>query len=638
MPTGVTSRGCSPPHRLVLRSEPGDGDLRQTGHPDRHLDRWAPRADHPVHPGPPARRDDHLAPPPPGLAAGQRPAPGPRPPRMSGAGKLARRCQGQNHGARRQRPRLRRLLRSRARSRSSAPSPFTCTAPSLCSAGPRATRSPGPPPRPAAPRGPFSTRCSAAAPEPRTGSRLHAPAGRAATALPGPRPPRTLGTWETRSGQGRHHAGQLNTYGFAADCNAGPVAVGAPLSVSVHRRARRTSIQATPSPGPRTANGGNPADHPVRVVPPTRRRRPPGPLTSPRSGSRATSYTWTPGAADVGDWEIIVWRQGRNTPANANTYGYAASSNPGPVQVVPPPSPSPSPRARRRPSTATRHLDGHRQRRHPVDDPVRPLPPPSPGPPPGPRTSPPRRWQTSNVLIWTPTSADVAPGTSSSGSRTPTRRRTRTPMAMPPRHAGTVTGLTPRSPSPATPQPGVADHRRPSPGPPPPAAASGRPPVRALPAPCGTTTWIPDVTAPAWQTSNALSWTPAAADVGTWEIFVWVKDGDTPANQNGYGYATSYNPGPVQVVAPLTLSVTPSPESRPHDDTRLITWTATASGGIPATYQYAFFRRRAGATAWIPAVSSRAGRRATLSWDPTARTWAPGRPTSGSRTATRRPT
>jgi hypothetical protein len=67
----------------------------------------------------------------------------------------------------------------------------------------------------------------------------------------------------------------------------------------------------------------------------------------------------------------------------------------------------------------------------------------------------------------------------------------------------------------------------------------------------GTTPWTPDVSAPAWQTSNVLSWTPASTDNGTWDIYLWVKDGNTAANANVYGYAAGTNPGPVQVTGPL---------------------------------------------------------------------------------------
>jgi hypothetical protein len=66
-------------------------------------------------------------------------------------------------------------------------------------------------------------------------------------------------------------------------------------------------------------------------------------------------------------------------------------------------------------------------------------------------------------------------------------------------------------------------------------------------------TWIPDVNAPAWQSSNVYTWTPAQADAGTWETYVWVKDGDTPPDANGYGYAAGFNTMPIEVVGPPTV-------------------------------------------------------------------------------------
>ncbi|HWN41720.1 MAG TPA: hypothetical protein VNW71_05830 [Thermoanaerobaculia bacterium] len=65
--------------------------------------------------------------------------------------------------------------------------------------------------------------------------------------------------------------------------------------------------------------------------------------------------------------------------------------------------------------------------------------------------------------------------------------------------------------------------------------------------------WIPDVTIPNWQAGNVYSWTPGQANVGMWETYVWVKDGNTPANQNTYGYAAGCNSGPIEVVGPPTV-------------------------------------------------------------------------------------
>jgi hypothetical protein len=144
----------------------------------------------------------------------------------------------------------------------------------------------------------------------------------------------------------------------------------------------------------------------------------------------------------------------------------------------------------------------------------------------------------------------------------------------------------------------------------------------------GTTPWTPDVTAPNWQTSKVLTWTPASTDQGTWEIYVWVKDGATAASANTYGYTVGLNPGPVQVVAPLAITSTASPAVVVYGTT--ITWTATATGGTPGTLQYTLGHQLAGTTNWLPSPlvfqSSN-----VLTWTPTAAdigTW----------TSTRRPT
>jgi hypothetical protein len=131
----------------------------------------------------------------------------------------------------------------------------------------------------------------------------------------------------------------------------------------------------------------------------------------------------------------------------------------------------------------------------------------------------------------------------------------------------------------------------------------------------GTSTWTPDVSSPAWQASNSFTWTPTSGDAGTWDTYVWVKDAYTPANMNTYGYAAGYNTGGVQIVAPPTLSVTPSPTSVNYGTT--INWTATASDGVPSTRQYALFRRRAGTSNWIPDVWSPAWQSSNvMSWNP----------------------
>lgn len=140
----------------------------------------------------------------------------------------------------------------------------------------------------------------------------------------------------------------------------------------------------------------------------------------------------------------------------------------------------------------------------------------------------------------------------------------------------------------------------------------------------GTPSWIPDVTSPAWQASNVLTWTPSTTDVDTWVIILWVRDGNTPASMNGYGFAAYCNAGPVQVTAPaapLTVTGTASPPAANYGTT--LGWTAYASGGTPGTIQYAFFRRKAGtgsgAAGWIPDVTQPAWQPGnTFTWTPNA--------------------
>jgi hypothetical protein len=222
--------------------------------------------------------------------------------------------------------------------------------------------------------------------------------------------------------------------------------------------------------------------------------------------------TWTPTSSDTGTWEAYVWVRDYTTPANANTYGYALGNGGGNTQVFAPLSVTASGTPSSSPYGAT--------------------------------------------ITWTATASGGNPAT--------TR---------------------------------YAFFRR---------AA-------------GATAWIPDVTAANWQTSNTFSWTPTASDAGSWVIIVWVKDGNTPANMNTYGYAAYYNAGAVEVTtpAPLTVSGTGSPSTSPAGTT--ITWTATTSGGIPSTVKYALFRRKAGTSNYIPDVTAPSWQTSrTLSWTPTA--------------------
>ncbi|HEY4593226.1 MAG TPA: hypothetical protein VIJ61_12505, partial [Thermoanaerobaculia bacterium] len=300
-----------------------------------------------------------------------------------------------------------------------------------------------------------------------------------------------------------------NTYGYGAYYNAGTLLVTSPMSVST---------TASPSSSPAgttinwtaTASGGNPSTTRYAFF---RRRAGTTPwtpdVTAPNWQSSNT-LSWTPAASDAGTWEIIIWVKDGSTPANQNTYGYAAYVNAMPVQVYNPIS-----------------LTG---------------------------TGSPSSAVYNTTVTWT---ANPSGGTAGTFQYALFRRR------------------------------------------------------------LGTTPWTPDVTAAAWQASNSLSWTPTSADTGTWEIIVWVKDAYTPATQNGYGFGAYYNAGTLLVTAPLSVSGTGSPSSSPAGTT--IHWTATASGGNPATTQYALFRRRSGDSAWTPDVTAPNWQSSnTLSWTPSA--------------------
>jgi hypothetical protein len=382
------------------------------------------------------------------------------------------------------------------------------------------------------------------------------------------------------------------------------------------------ALTVTPSPGSATygnaitwtanATGGDPATLKYAFF---RRRAGTTPwtpdVTTP-AWQTSNVFSWTPAAADAGTWETYVWVKDANTPANLNTYGYAAGYNPGPVQVVAPltvtGTASPASSTYGNAITWTANASGGTPAtlQYAI---VRQLV--------GTTTWIPATlvWQTSNVISWTPAAGDVGtwqffilvkdgntpanPGYTAFYN--PGQVQVVAPLTL------TSTG------SPASASSGTTLTWT--------ASASGGTPATLRYAffrrRAGTTPWTPDITAPVWQTSNVLSWTPTAADAGTWEIILWVKDGNTPANANTYGYAAYYNAGPVQVFVPLTLTGTGSPGSSQYGNT--ITWTASASGGTPATTKYAFFRRRAGTTPWTPDVNAPAWQTSNVfSWTPTS--------------------
>ncbi|HJX26479.1 MAG TPA: hypothetical protein VJ885_01095, partial [Thermoanaerobaculia bacterium] len=409
-----------------------------------------------------------------------------------------------------------------------------------------------------------------------------------------------LGTWQFHA-----MAKDVNSPanpGYTSTCNMGQIVVVSPLTVSV-TPSPATSMYGTEITWTATATGGTPATTKFAWF-----RRKVGTTTWTPDVSAAIwqtiPYKWTPGAADIGDWEIVVWVKDGNTPANANTYGYAHYANAGPVKVVPPPlglsvTVNPTQVVYGNPVTITATASGGTpatiqyaffRRRAGTTTWTPDVTAPA--------------WQASNVQVWTPTSADI--GTWDiyvwvKDANTPANQNTYGYGAG--ANGGTVKVVTPPLTLTSTASPGTVYHSLPINWT---ATTGGGTPATTQVAlfrrRVGTTTWTPAVTAPAWQTSKTLSWTPTSAETGSWEISIWVKDGDTPANQNTYGYATSHNPGTVQVVNPPTLNVTMSPASVNYGTT--ITWTASATSSNTASLRYAFFRRRSGTTTWIPSVSA----------------------------------
>jgi hypothetical protein len=408
-----------------------------------------------------------------------------------------------------------------------------------------------------------------------------------------------LGTWQFHAMT--KDANTPANPGYTDTCNMGQIVVVSPLTVSSVTPSPATSMYGNQITWTATATGGTPATTKFAWF-----RRKAGATTWTPDVSQAVwggnTYSWTPGAADVGDWEIVVWVKDGNTPANANTYGYAHYANAGPVKVVPPPlslsvTVSPTQVVYGNPVTITAHASGgmpatyqyafFRRRTGTTTW--------------SPSVSAPT-WQTSNAQIWTPTSADA--GTWDiyvwvKDVNTPPTQNTYGYGAG--ANGGTVKVVTPPLTLSSTASPGTSYHSQPITWT---ATTGGGTPsttqVALLSRRVGTTSWTPST--PAWQTSKTLTWTPAPADVGSWEILLVVKDGDTPSTQNTYGYATGYSPGTVQIVNPPTLSVTMSPSSVNAGTT--ITWTASATSSNTASLRYAFFRRRSGTSTWSPSVNA----------------------------------
>jgi hypothetical protein len=405
----------------------------------------------------------------------------------------------------------------------------------------------------------------------------------------------------------------MNTYGYAAGANAGPVNVVGPIVLSCPAAVTKTVYSGTALSWTVSSTGGVPG-----TVQYAFGRQLAGTTTwlpNPSVWQAGTSFNWTPAASDAGTWSLVVAAKDANSPAST---GYSTFCNLGSYKVVAAPSVSvtASPasivygNAINWTATASGGTAATTQyaffRRRAGTTPWTPD-----------VTAP--NWQAGNAFSWTPTSADVGTWEIIVWMRdgdTPATMNTYGFAAY--ANAGPVNVVRPALTLAVTSSPTYATSGNAITWT---ATATGGDPATRKYAlfrrRAGTTPWTPDVTAPAWQTSNVLSWTPTSADTGTWEIIVWVKDGDTTATQNTYGYAAYANAGPVQVVAPLSVTGSGSPAYSVYGNT--ITWTASASGGVPSTYQYAFFRRRAGTTPWTPDVTQAAWQSSgTFNWTPSS--------------------
>jgi hypothetical protein len=356
-------------------------------------------------------------------------------------------------------------------------------------------------------------------------------------------------------------------------------------------------------------------------------RRPSGvsawtpPVTAP-NWQTSRNHSWTPAANETGNWDTYVWARDADTPPTMNIYGYEADFNPGGVLITTPApltltstmSPSTSPYGTTITWTAT-STGGIQETvqyaffRRPSG--TNPWTPPAGSP----------NWQASNVHHWTPSSSETG-----SWDTYVWVRDINTPPSM--FTYGYAAGFNPGGVRVTTPSAPLTLTSTMSPSSSPygrtitwTATATGGVPGTIQYAffrrPSGDLAWIPPATAPSWQSSRFHSWTPTSADAKGWDTYVWVRDANTSPTQNAHGYTASFNTGGVLVTTPAPLDVTStmSPSSSPAGAS--INWTATSTGGIQETVEYAFFRRRSGELVWVPPATSPIWQSSpTHSWTP----------------------
>lgn len=152
----------------------------------------------------------------------------------------------------------------------------------------------------------------------------------------------------------------------------------------------------------------------------------------------------------------------------------------------------------------------------------------------------------------------------------------------------------------------------------------------------GTGSWIPDPSPPyasvVYQGNGTTwTWTPTAADVGTWTLAAWARGSDS-SRWGAWGNGEVGTGGPGQAPS-LTVTVTTPPQ--PLVINSFYASTASVSAGTPiavtlnasgsvAPLQWAPFRRLNGTSNWIPDPSPPyssvvyRGNGTTWTWTPTA--------------------
>ncbi|HEX3127115.1 MAG TPA: hypothetical protein VH394_07275, partial [Thermoanaerobaculia bacterium] len=314
------------------------------------------------------------------------------------------------------------------------------------------------------------------------------------------------------------------------------------------------------------------------------------------------TYTWMPNASEAGTWETYVWVKDGDTPATQNTYGYAAGCNPGPVTVLGPPTvPGPTTAACAYTASGECWVQGDFTASVTA----------STG---GSGTLVYQICRSNDTTGWggCEVNLTLSGGTSIlvSGTNLPSDGYRRTYYFQAKDSAGALSGWN-------TPLYVRVDRYAPS--------------VSATNA--SDTTWYSSRTATVSATDTGTGGSGVQAVRYSWNtaLDAGCTTGTAtsagaaltaPSGDNTLYLCAKDNTGRVGQwsgryrISPLTLTGTVSPKPASYLDT--VTYTATATGGTPATTQYAFFRRL-GSGPWIPDVTTPNWQSSNVfTWKPTA--------------------